>query len=51
MTHKKGGRYFAGRPSAKEGDVSRTHFEVKYYDPNDILFDLSETGWIGSTRD
>jgi len=48
---KKGGRYFAGRPSEKEGDVSRTHFEVKYYDPNDILFDLSETGWIGATRD
>lgn len=48
---KKGGRYFAGRPSEKDGDVSRTHFEVKYYDPNGILFDLSETGWIGATRD
>lgn len=48
---KKGGRYFAGRPSEKDGDVSRTHFEVKYYDPNSILFDLSETGWIGATRD
>ena len=48
---KAGGKHFAGRPSAKEGDVSRTHFEVKYYDPNGILFDLSATGWVGATRD
>ena len=46
-----GGKHFAARPSAKEGDVSRTHFEVKYYDPNGILFDLSATGWVGATRD
>ncbi len=48
---KAGGKHFAGRPSAEEGDVSRTHFEVKYFDPDGILFDLSETGWVGATRD
>ena len=48
---KAGGKHFAGRPSAEEGDVSHTHFEVKYYDPNGILFDLSATGWVGATRD
>ena len=44
-------RHLADTVWAEEGDVSRTHFEVKYFDPDGILFDLSETGWVGATRD
>ncbi len=49
--HEAGGEYFAGRPDPSEGDVSRTHYEVKYYDPNGIMVELSSTGWPGATRD
>lgn len=46
-----GGNYFAGRPDPSEGDVSRTHYEVKYFDPNGIMVELSSNGWPGANRD
>lgn len=46
-----GGQYFSGRPDPSAGDLSRTHYEVKYFDPNDIMVELSSNGWPGATRD
>ena len=46
-----GGKHFAGRPSPDEGDLSQTHYEVKYYDPNGTIVDISSTGWLGAKRD
>ena len=45
-----GGEYFAGRPDPSEGDLSRTHYEVKYFDPNGIMVELSSTGWAGAKK-
>ncbi len=46
-----GGKYFAGRPDPSEGDISRTHYDVKYHDPNGVMVELSSNGWDGATRD
>ena len=46
-----GGTYFAGRPDPSEGDISQTHYEVKYHDPNSIMVELSSKGWDGASRD
>jgi len=46
-----GGEHFAGRPSENEGDLSNTHYEVKYYDPNGIMIDTTSKGWKGAKRD
>jgi len=51
MVEAAGAKHFAGRPDPEDRDLSNTHYEVKYYDPNGIIFDLSTTGWVGATRD
>ena len=35
------------------GDVSKTggFYEVKYHDPSGIVVDITETGWVGASKD
>ena len=43
-----GGENFASRPT--EGKTSTVMFEKKYYDPNGIMVEVAEAGWIASDR-
>ncbi|MBT6209062.1 MAG: VOC family protein, partial [Woeseia sp.] len=51
MIESSGGEYFSGRPDASAGDLTQTHFEVKYFDPNGVMVELSSNGWPGASRD
>ena len=41
-----GGKFFFTLGKTKED----TNFEVKYQDPDGVLFDISEKGWIGTSK-
>lgn len=42
-----GAKYFAGElPEAAD-----SFYEVKYTDPNGIVFDLTGSGWVGASKD
>jgi len=42
-----GGTYFMGTPAVK----SNTQFEVKFRDPDGIIFDVTHLGWHGASKD
>jgi lactoylglutathione lyase len=42
-----GGSYFMGR----EDQNPNTFYEVKYKDPNGIVFDLTHSGWRGAVKE
>ncbi len=42
-----GGKYFMGRMD----DNPNTHYEVKYKDPNGVVFDLTHSGWKGAVKE
>ena len=46
-----GGVHFAGRPKDAEGDLSNTHYEEKYHDPNGIMVEVTASGWTGAKKD
>ena len=41
-----GGKFFFTLGKSKED----SNFEVKYKDPDGVIFDLSEKGWIGTSK-
>ena len=41
-----GGKFFFTLGKSKE----EANFEVKYKDPDGVIFDLSEKGWLGSSK-
>jgi predicted enzyme related to lactoylglutathione lyase len=41
-----GGKFFFTLGKSKED----SNFEVKYKDPDGVIFDLSEKGWIGTAK-
>jgi catechol 2,3-dioxygenase-like lactoylglutathione lyase family enzyme len=41
-----GGKFFFTLGKSKD----ETNFEVKYKDPDGVIFDLSEKGWLGSAK-
>ncbi|NKB21804.1 MAG: VOC family protein [Alphaproteobacteria bacterium] len=45
---KAGGKYFMGRPDKK---APTTFYEIKYRDPNGVIFDVTHLGWGGATKD
>lgn len=42
-----GASYVMGEPASEEG----AFYEVKYRDPNGILFDITHNGWDGAVKD
>ena len=44
---KAGGTYMTGRPDGNPN----TFYEVKYKDPNGIVFDLTHSGWRGAVKE
>ena len=42
-----GGSYLAGR----EDRNPNTFYEVKYRDPDGIVFDITHNGWVGAVKD
>jgi methylmalonyl-CoA/ethylmalonyl-CoA epimerase len=42
-----GATYFGGRPDANPN----TFYEVKYKDPNGVIFDLTHNGWRGAVKE
>jgi lactoylglutathione lyase len=42
-----GGSYFEGRAN----DNPNTFYEVKYKDPNGVIFDLTHNGWRGAVKE
>ena len=45
-----GGSYLSGRPPA-ESDRANRFYEVKYFDPDGIVVDITESGWGGALKD
>ncbi len=45
-----GGSYLTGAPPP-ESERSNRFYEVKYFDPNGIVIDITETGWGGALKD
>jgi catechol 2,3-dioxygenase-like lactoylglutathione lyase family enzyme len=41
-----GGSFFMDLPVERES----LHFESKYRDPNGVIFDISQNGWVGATK-
>jgi predicted enzyme related to lactoylglutathione lyase len=41
-----GGKFFFTLGKAKE----EANFEVKYKDPDGVIFDISEKGWVGTSK-
>jgi catechol 2,3-dioxygenase-like lactoylglutathione lyase family enzyme len=41
-----GGTFFMDLPT----DRTSLHFERKYRDPDGVIFDISENGWVGAAR-
>ena len=44
---KAGGKYVHGRVD----DNPNTYYEVKYADPNGVVFDLTHSGWKGAVKE
>ena len=44
-----GANYLMGRP--EKGDTRTMFYEEKYTDPNGVIFDITELGWDGATKD
>jgi len=44
---KAGGSYFMGRADHNPN----TYYEVKYKDPNGVVFDLTHSGWKGAVKE
>ena len=42
-----GGSYFMGRAD----NNPNTYYEVKYKDPNGVVFDLTHSGWKGAVKE
>ena len=47
QVEKAGGTYFMGR----EDHNPDTFYEVKYKDPNGIVFDITHSGWRGAVKE
>ena len=45
-----GGSYLTGRPPP-ESERANRYYEIKYFDPNGIVVDITETGWGGALKD
>ena len=45
-----GGSYLTGAPPP-ESEHSNRFYEVKYFDPNGIVIDITKTGWGGAEKD
>ena len=45
-----GGSYLSGRPPA-ESDRANRFYEVKYFDPDGIVVNITESGWGGALKD
>ncbi|TMR01095.1 VOC family protein [Actinomadura soli] len=41
-----GGRFFMDLPLAKDS----LYYEAKYRDPDGVIFDISENGWVGAAK-
>lgn len=41
-----GGRYFMG-----ESKADNSFYEIKYFDPNGVVVDLSASGWAGASKE
>jgi methylmalonyl-CoA/ethylmalonyl-CoA epimerase len=41
-----GGSFFRELPLEKES----LYYEMKFRDPNGIIFDISHNGWVGATK-
>ena len=41
-----GARHWMGEPASGSG-----FYEVKYFDPDGVVFDLTENGWTGASKD
>ena len=46
LIERNGGSHFMDLPVDKHS----LYFEAKFRDPNGVIFDISENGWIGATR-
>ncbi len=44
------GSYLMGRPPSESEHANR-FYEVKYFDPDGIVVDITETGWSGALKD
>jgi methylmalonyl-CoA/ethylmalonyl-CoA epimerase len=42
-----GGTYYMGRAD----NNPNTYYEVKYKDPNGVVFDLTHSGWKGAVKE
>ncbi len=47
QVEKAGGTYLYGRPTA----AKKSFYEVKYKDPNGIVFDVTASGWKGAVKE
>ena len=45
-----GGSYLTGAPPP-ESERANRFYEVKYFDPNGIVIDVTENGWRGALKD
>ena len=45
-----GGSYLTGAPPP-ESERANRFYEIKYFDPNGIVVDITETGWGGALKD
>ncbi len=45
-----GGSYLTGRPPPESEHANR-FYEVKYFDPDGIVVDITENGWVGAHKD
>jgi catechol 2,3-dioxygenase-like lactoylglutathione lyase family enzyme len=49
QVEKAGATYLMGRP--EKGDTRTMFYEEKYKDPNGVIFDITELGWGGATKE
>jgi methylmalonyl-CoA/ethylmalonyl-CoA epimerase len=47
QVEKAGGTYLYGRPTS----AAKSFYEVKYKDPNGIVFDVTASGWKGAVKE
>ncbi len=45
-----GGRYMMGEV-AKDTSGGTGYYEIKYRDPNDVIVDITHSGWVGAEKD
>jgi len=45
-----GGKYMMGDVSDKL-DKEASYYEIKYRDPDNIIVDITHTGWIGAIKE